>query len=80
MELRLKIGSSQDNVGSFISEMSSLLESHDLKHLFEDMSFPLEAFGGEEQDDHQQHAGTGSGSRIKSRPARRRVNPAYQNR
>jgi hypothetical protein len=74
-ELKTKIDSSQDNVGSFISDMNSILETHDFQALLEGTDlFDQFNMGTEEFDDAQQHAGTGGSSKIKSRPSRRRQN------
>lgn len=84
MDLRMKLDSTQDNVGSFISEMSTLLDSHDLQKFLETteigMRFEYDNFGSgtdEFEETHQQHAGTGGSSKIKSRPAVRRGNHGH---
>lgn len=84
-ELREKLDSTQNNVGSFISEMSSLLDSHDLHRFFQTaensmtgnagLRYEYDHFGSgidEFEDIQPQHAGTGGSSKIKSRPSRKR--------
>jgi len=71
-KLREKINSSQTNVGSFINEMSSILENHEFKDMLGSgiRDFDFNNFGMNEEYEHtQQHAGTGGSSKL--RQARR---------
>lgn len=85
MGLRNQLDSTQQNVGSFINEMSGVLESHDIRQFFDlselgiNMQYDNMGSGTEEFEDTQQHAGTGGSSKIKSRPNQRRTN-VYHNR
>lgn len=81
-DLREKLGSTQNNVGSFIAEMSTLLDLNDIQAILQGseaglMRYEYDNFGGDTDEfypleSHVQHAGTGGSSKIKSRPSRKR--------
>ena len=72
--LKEKLDSTNTNVGSFISEMSTLLDTHELQSILNmevDNSDEEEEIGrmlDVEYDEQRPHAGTGGSSKMKSRP------------
>lgn len=84
-DLTEKYDLTQNNVSDFVSEMGSILDSHDIGEALSQMMMSMGLGNLEEQnlpnqivvpdeivnDDHiQPHAGTGGSSKMKSRPRR----------
>ena len=69
--LKEKLDSTNSNVGTFIKEMSSLLDQHELQSIMnmDDGSEEDEDPDRQmEYDEIRPHAGTGGSSKLKSRP------------
>lgn len=67
--LKERLESTNTNVGSFIREMSSLLDQHELQSIMHMDDGSEEEEGGHvEYEELRTHAGTGGSSKMRSRP------------